>query len=208
MNNKTLLCTLGRSKNTIINYLKTIFSYIVIDLPSIIGETTVSIMNEADIILLLGLANLSSIRSLQKCYELFEKIGYNSEKIKLIINRYIENSEVKIKDIEDELESIKREFLEEIGIDLDTSKLEYLFTFSQEVIENEGKFLDNQFYDVYLLEMDLDIDELNLQEEEVSEIKNIYYKDFEQMIINKDKDIVNHPKEWENLFKILHQKYD
>ncbi|MBQ7286926.1 MAG: P-loop NTPase, partial [Candidatus Gastranaerophilales bacterium] len=40
-----------------INYLKTIFSYIVIDLPSIIGETPVSIMNEADIILLLGLAN-------------------------------------------------------------------------------------------------------------------------------------------------------
>ena len=28
--------------------------------------------------------------------------------------------------------------------------------FSQEVIENEGKFLDNQFYDVYLIEMDLD----------------------------------------------------
>ena len=70
------------------------------------------------------------------------------------------------------------------------------------------RFLDNQFYDVYLIEMDLDIDELNLQEEEVSEVKNIYYKDFEQMIINKDKDIVNHPKEWGNLFKILHQKYD
>ena len=56
--------------------------------------------------------------------------------------------------------------------------------------------------------MDLDIDKLNLQEEEVSEVKNIYYKDFEQMIINKDKNIVNHPKEWENLFKILHQKYE
>lgn len=108
---------------------------------------------------------------------------------------------------ENELESIKREFLEEIGIELDTSKLEYLFTFSQEVIENGGKFLDNQFYDVYLVEMDLDVDKLNLQEEEVSEVKNIYYKEFEQMIINKDKDIVNHPKEWEKLFKILHKKY-
>lgn len=109
---------------------------------------------------------------------------------------------------ENEIESIKREFLEEIGINLDTSKLEYLFTFSQEVIENKGTFLDNQFYDVYLVEMDLDIDKLNLQKEEVSEVKNIYYKDFEEMIINKDKDIVNHPKEWENLFKILHEKYD
>jgi len=87
----------------IINYLKTIFSYVIIDTASIIGETTVSIMNESDIILLLGLANLSSIRSCQKCYELFEKIGYNNEKTKLIVNRYIENSEIKIKDIEDTL---------------------------------------------------------------------------------------------------------
>ena len=109
---------------------------------------------------------------------------------------------------EKEIESIKREFEEEIGVELDTNKLEYLFTFSQEVVENDGKFLDNQFYDVYLIEMDLDIDNLKLQEEEVSEVKNIYYKDFEKMIENKDKDIVNHPEEWEKLFKILHDRYD
>ena len=46
---------------------------------------------------------------------------------------------------EDELEGIKREALEEIGKEIDTSKLEYLFTFSQEVIENNGRFLDNMF---------------------------------------------------------------
>lgn len=109
---------------------------------------------------------------------------------------------------EEEIESIKREFEEEIGVELDTNKLEYLFTFSQEVVENNGKFLDNQFYDVYLIEMNLDIDNLKLQEEEVSEVKNIYYKDFEKMIENKDKDIVNHPEEWEKLFKILHDRYD
>lgn len=109
---------------------------------------------------------------------------------------------------EEETESIKREFEEEIGIELDTKKLEYLFTFSQEVIENEGKFLDNQFYDVYLIEMDLDISKLKLQEDEVSEVKNIYYKDFEQMINNKDTDIVNYPEEWKRLFEILHKRYD
>ena len=109
---------------------------------------------------------------------------------------------------EDEIDSIKREFEEEIGIALDAKKLEYLFTYSQEVVENDGKFLDNQFYDVYLVEMDLDINSLKLQEEEVSEVKNIYYKDFEMMIKNKDKDIVNHPEEWKRLFEILHKRYD
>lgn len=109
---------------------------------------------------------------------------------------------------EEEIESIKREFFEEIGVELDTSKLEYLFTFSQEVIENNGKFLDNQFYDVYLIELDLDINSLKLQKDEVSEVKNIYYKDFEQMIIDRNKDIVNHPEEWKKLFEVLHKRYD
>lgn len=109
---------------------------------------------------------------------------------------------------EEEICSIKREFEEEIGIELDTNKLEYLFTFSQKVVENEGKFLDNQFYDVYLIELDLDIKNLKIQREEVSEVMNIYYKDFEKMIINKDKDIVNHPEEWEKLFEVLHKRYD
>lgn len=109
---------------------------------------------------------------------------------------------------EDKMDSIKREFEEEIGITLDTNKLEYLFTFSQEVVENNGKFLDNQFYDVYLIEIDLDINSLKLQEDEVSEVKNIYYKDFETMIKNKDKDIVNNPEEWKKLFEILHERYD
>lgn len=108
---------------------------------------------------------------------------------------------------EDELEGIKREISEEIGQNLNTSKLEYLFTFSQEVIENDGRFLDNMFYDVYLVEADLDIDKLKLQQEEVSGIQNIYYEDFERMVKNKDKDIVNHPEEWEKLFKILHDRY-
>lgn len=109
---------------------------------------------------------------------------------------------------EDEIESIKREFEEEINVKLDTNKLEYLFTFSQKVVENNGNFLDNQFYDVYIVEMDLDIEKLKLQEEEVSEVKNIYYKDFEQMIKSEDKDIVYHPEEWKNLFRILHERYD
>lgn len=46
------------------------------------------------------------------------------------------------------------------------------------------------FYDVYLVETDLDINKLKLQQEEVSGIQNIYYEDFERMVKNKDKDIV------------------
>lgn len=108
---------------------------------------------------------------------------------------------------EDELEGIEREFAEEIGIEINRDRLEYLFTFSQEVIENDGKFIDNMFYDVYLLEQDVNLNDLILQEDEVSEVKYMDFKVFEKMIENKDKDIVNHPEEWKKLFEILHKKY-
>ena len=86
--------------NKILNALKNIFSYIVVDLTSVIDERTVSILNVMDLILMVGLENLASIRNLQKCCELFDSIGYNKEKVKLIINRHIENSEITINDIE------------------------------------------------------------------------------------------------------------
>ncbi len=84
----------------IINSLKNIFSYIVIDTTNLIDETTVSILNNSNLILLLATMNLTAIRNCQKCYELFDKIGYSNDKIKLVINRYIENYEISTKEIE------------------------------------------------------------------------------------------------------------
>lgn len=109
---------------------------------------------------------------------------------------------------ESNLQAIKREFKEEIDLDLNVDELQYLFTFSQKVIENSGKFLDNMFYDVYVLEKNIDVNNLKLQKEEVSEVKYIHFKELEKMTINNHEDIVKHPIEWEKLFKVLHEKYD
>ena len=79
---------------------------------------------------------------------------------------------------------------------------------SEEINENQGKFLDNMFYDVYLLEKDIDISTLKLQKEEVKDIQYIDFREYEKMVNNHHKDIVNHPEEWEKLFRILHKKYD
>jgi len=83
----------------IINSLKNIFDYIIIDTSSIINEINISILNCSDLILLLSSMNLISIKNTKKCYELFDKIGYNSDKIKLIINRFIESEEFYLNDL-------------------------------------------------------------------------------------------------------------
>lgn len=107
---------------------------------------------------------------------------------------------------EDELEGIKREALEEIGVNLNNVKSEYLFTFSNEY--SNAKFIDNQYLDVYLVEMDLDISKLKLQKEEVSEVKNIYYKEFEQMVKDESNEIVPFTKGWKKLCEILNKRYN
>lgn len=97
--------------NKIINSLKNIFDYLIIDTSSVVNEVNISILNNSDLILLIGLANMASIRHCQKCYELFDKIGYNNDKIKLILNRYIKDQEITLKDFE---ESIGKQVFETI----------------------------------------------------------------------------------------------
>ena len=84
----------------VINSLKNIFSKIIIDTSSSINETSTSIVNNSDLVLLVGMMNLSGVKSLQKCYELFDNMGCNSDKIKLIMNRFIQTTDFTIQDVE------------------------------------------------------------------------------------------------------------
>ncbi|MBQ9149752.1 AAA family ATPase [bacterium] len=86
--------------NKIINSLKNIFDYIIIDTSIMINEMNIAILNSSDLILLIASLNMASIRNCQKCYELFDKIGYDNDKIKLVVNRYIENQDITLEDIE------------------------------------------------------------------------------------------------------------
>ena len=85
----------------ILTTLKKTFSYIVIDIGTNIDSKTITALDMSDLILLIAIVNLPAIRSMQRCMELFEKLGYSKEKIKLVLNRYIENEDIKATDIEE-----------------------------------------------------------------------------------------------------------
>ncbi len=84
----------------IINYLKNSFRWIIIDTSSIINEANASVLYQSDLILYTGITNMVSVRNSQKCFEMFDNMGFSNEKIKFIINRYTEKSEIKPEDIE------------------------------------------------------------------------------------------------------------
>jgi len=83
--------------------LKETFSYIVVDTGSSFDGKTITVLDNSDLILLVTIVNLPAIRNAQRCLELFERLGYSNEKVKIVLNRYMENEEIKTEDVEDVL---------------------------------------------------------------------------------------------------------
>ncbi|MBR1977180.1 AAA family ATPase [bacterium] len=90
----------GSDITRLLNVTKEIFSYIIIDISTNFDEKTIATLDNSDLILLPMILNLPSIRNAQRCFEVFKKLNYHKDKIKIIANRVIENDEVKIEDVE------------------------------------------------------------------------------------------------------------
>ena len=84
--------------------LKKTFSYIVVDAESSFDAKNIAALTESDLIFLVTIANLPALRNAQRCLELFERLGFDKNKTQILLNRYMENDEVSIDDIENVLE--------------------------------------------------------------------------------------------------------
>lgn len=88
---------------TLFDVLKQAFSYIVVDTSANFDGKTITALDNSDLILLITIVNLPAIRNCQRCLDLFERLGYEKEKTKIILNRFMENDEIKVEDVEDVL---------------------------------------------------------------------------------------------------------
>ena len=84
--------------------LKKTFSYIVVDAESSFDAKNIAALTESDLVFLVTIANLPALRNSQRCLELFERLGFDKNKTQILLNRYMENDEVSIDDIENVLE--------------------------------------------------------------------------------------------------------
>lgn len=102
----------------------------------------------------------------------------------------------------DGLTTALREIEEELGVHIEQKNLEYLFTVTQS--KTKKNYINNEFNEVYLLKLDLDISKIVLQKEELTEIKFIHFTELEKLINgDNDKIFVSHDKEYKKLFKLL-----
>lgn len=89
-----------RSITKLFSILKETFSYIVVDAESSFDAKNISALTESDMIFLVTIANLPALRNSQRCLQLFDKLGFDETKTKILLNRYMENDEISIKDVE------------------------------------------------------------------------------------------------------------
>ncbi len=90
--------------NAVLTVLRATFEYVVIDTTTSFDTKTLCALDLADHILLVSMINLPSVRSSQRLLNLFERLGYEDQKIKLIVNRYIPDEEITVEDVEETLE--------------------------------------------------------------------------------------------------------
>ena len=83
--------------------LKKVFSYIIVDMSSNIDANSLKILDCSDWILFTTIVNIPAIRNAQRCLNLFDSRRYPKDKVKIIVNRYMENDDIKIEDIENTL---------------------------------------------------------------------------------------------------------
>lgn len=80
--------------------LRKTFSYIIVDTSNVFDGKTITVLDNTDFIMLVTIVNLPAIRNCQRCLDIFERLGYDPEKTKVVINRYMENDEVNADDVE------------------------------------------------------------------------------------------------------------
>ncbi|KAL0867380.1 hypothetical protein Bca101_046498 [Brassica carinata] len=106
--------------------------------------------------------------------------------------------------------SAQRELEEELGIKLPKDAFEKLFVFLQECVINDGKFINNEFSDVYLVTIlhPIPLEAFTLQKEEVSAVKYIPYEEYRNFLAKKDPTYVPYDVngEYGKLFHIIRQR--
>ncbi|MBQ3819121.1 AAA family ATPase [bacterium] len=83
--------------------LRDTFSYVVVDTSAGFDSKAVKALENSDMVLFVTIVNLPSLRNCQRCLEQFEKMGIESEKINIVVNRFMENDEISSEDVEEVL---------------------------------------------------------------------------------------------------------
>jgi pilus assembly protein CpaE len=89
----------GAEIKKVLSLLKSMFKYIIIDAETISERTTIA-LEMSDMILSVFFMSLPGIKNMQRYLRYFDKMGLGRDRVKLVANRYVKKSDIKIEDAE------------------------------------------------------------------------------------------------------------
>lgn len=108
---------------------------------------------------------------------------------------------------DDSLLGAIRKLKEELNLDVNKEDLQFIKTLKRSS-KYTSTFINNEFDDLYILRTDKTINDMEFQEDEISEIFFVPYKKFKEMVINKQPDLLIHNEEFDILFNMFDSEFD
>ncbi|KAL0297435.1 UNVERIFIED_CONTAM: Nudix hydrolase 3 [Sesamum radiatum] len=109
------------------------------------------------------------------------------------------------------LTTTRRELIEEIGIKLPNDAFEFMFSYLEQSVTNDGKYVNNEYNDVYLITTldPIPLDAFTLQESEVSEVKYLSWEEYRSLLAEEDPRFVPYDVNgrYGRLFEIISDRY-
>ena len=86
-------------------FMKRVFDFVIIDGGHYLDEVSLKILQISDSVLLISVLSLPCLSNTDKLLKSFDDTGYSVEKkVKIVINRYLKNAEISLKDAEDAID--------------------------------------------------------------------------------------------------------
>lgn len=86
------------------------------------------------------------------------------------------------------IDAIVREAFEELGLRIDPASLTFLGAAPYHAVLNDGAYIENEYHDIFLCELDVDLGSLVLDPAEVAEVALVALDDFDEY------EMVPHPE--------------
>jgi len=85
----------------ILAFLRQHYDYVVVDIPRSFAPTTLAVFEQADLLFLVTVSELASLRNIQRGIPLFKKVlTKGEEQVRLILNRYDPKDTISVEDVE------------------------------------------------------------------------------------------------------------
>lgn len=95
-----------------------------------------------------------------------------------------------------------RELKEELGIEAKEKDLQYIST-----IKSTKNPKNMEFGYVYLLKCNNQVEEYIFEDDEVSEVKYVYFEELEKMVEDRVEGLLIHEEEYKKLFEFIRENY-